>query len=72
MMESVSSSPRCFAEVILESPESSLHFKYFGPDFESVFDKARFFVLSHPDSYVCTLFEITNPGRVQKIESDGE
>lgn len=71
MMDTYSSSP-CVAEVILESPESSLHFKYFGSDFESVFDKARFFVLSHPDSYVCALFEITNPGRVQRIESDGK
>lgn len=71
MMESVSSSPHCSADVMLESSDASLRLVCFGPDFESVYDRARFFLLSHSE-YTCTFFEIKNPGRVQKIESNGK
>lgn len=71
MMESVSSSPRCSAEVVLESSDASLRLCCFGPDFESVFNRAQFFLLSHSE-YTCILFEVQNPGRVQKLESDGK
>lgn len=70
-MESVSSSPRCSAEVVLESSDASLRLCCFGSDFESVYNRAQFFLLSHSE-YTCILFEVQNPGRVQKLESDGK
>lgn len=71
MMESVSSSPLCSADVMLESSDSSLRLCCFGPDFESVYDRARSFLYSHSE-YTCIFFEIKNPGRVQKLKSDGK
>lgn len=70
-MESASSSPRCSAEVVLESSDAFLRLCCFGPDFESVFDRAQLFLLSHSE-YTCILFEVQTPGRVQKLESDGK
>lgn len=71
MMEPVSSSPRCSAEVVLESSDSSLRLCCFGPDFESVYGRAQSFLCSHSE-YTCIFFEIKNPGRVQKFESNGK